>query len=554
MTPILIDGVNLPVFLNTPQMWWGPFESGGGTYLLARVGNNVTVYKSVDNGATWAIQDAANRPVMAAGQGAAVYYSGAGTVLDIAFSSALGIQLTTFDMATDTFGVVTAALAQNANALWLTQLSNGAFRVYLLDAGFAAHKTRWAEYSGGVWGAATIVSTNIADSRLPQFLLQSNDILGLFWQDAAGVQNVYYRQLSAAGVLGALQTIIAAAPAAVTLGRPLIWNGKIGLPYIRRIGFNTIPAIMWGNPEAVPVWTSEDTAPAETDGNNSFLALDGPNLRYWYLVEDNANIHRVYYTVNSGVAWGVPVLFYDEVTDPVIPAPPVQVIHNLTFSELSYGWSGMIGLERGTAQGGQVCTVFFLVAEAPPAPQASRVVTGTRRMVVLVPDPYDHCLWKEIPLHRQIPALGKCCLSNARESYFHNVEMPEGSVPFHRTAGIPTPLAAAGDVLILALEVPSGFDGVLRGIFHHYTGPGFLEGSGDIQWRIKINRTYAWHLGRMLVSMGQIGEPYPLEDGIPVTSLQRLEYLVSAPNLSGGILPVNSQIVAGIEGWMWPRR
>jgi hypothetical protein len=121
-------------------------------------------------------------------------------------------------------------------------------------------------------------------------------------------------------------------------------------------------------------------------------------------------------------------------------------------------------------------------------------------------------------------------------------------------AAIPTPLAASGDVQVLEFQVPTGYDGLISGLFHLYTGPGFMEGGGDLEWRILVNKTYALHLGQVLMSLGSRKGTYRIDGGIPVQSGQRIQYIVNAPNLSGGILPINSQIVCGLEGLFYARQ
>jgi hypothetical protein len=112
---------------------------------------------------------------------------------------------------------------------------------------------------------------------------------------------------------------------------------------------------------------------------------------------------------------------------------------------------------------------------------------------------------------------------------------------------------AIGDVEVLNFEVPPGYDGLIAGLFNVYTGPGFQDGNGDIEWRLLINRTYAVHLGRIMVSLGGQDQPYPVDGGIFIQSGTRIRYIVNVPNLSGGILPLASQIVCGLEGLFYAR-
>jgi hypothetical protein len=200
-----------------------------------------------------------------------------------------------------------------------------------------------------------------------------------------------------------------------------------------------------------------------------------------------------------------------------------------------------------------VSTITNTLIPPPPPPAVVRGGEGYRRPVCKPPNRFDCCLMVDAEKARRVPKLRMCQMPEQKEG-LKWVQAPPGSLLFRKTQAIPTPLAIAGDVPVLQFEVPTGYDGVIRGQFHRYTGPGFREGNGDLEWRVKINRVYAKHLGDVKVSIGQVGQPMPIRDGIPLSSQQRIQYIVAAPNLSGGILPVNSRIVCGLVGWFTPRR
>jgi len=193
-------------------------------------------------------------------------------------------------------------------------------------------------------------------------------------------------------------------------------------------------------------------------------------------------------------------------------------------------------------------------AEPPaPAPVAPVMQGGSRRMHVLVPNLFDHCLQNELDLHRKYRPQKACC----DVSLYYDitwVRAPKSAIPFRKTGTVPTPLAAAGDVTVLDFQVPVGYDGIIAGLFGVYTGPGFLEGNGDIVWRLIVNRVYAIHLGQVLVTLGSQQVPYPALGGIPIQSGNRIRYVVNVPNLSGGILPLASEIVCGLEGLFYARQ
>ena len=215
---------------------------------------------------------------------------------------------------------------------------------------------------------------------------------------------------------------------------------------------------------------------------------------------------------------------------------------------LLVGMSGFIG---GFAIG-PTSFYWFSIAGAPPLP--TQILTqGSRRMHILVPNRFDGCLASDVKLHEIAGPKRACCLDTVYSDIV-NVRAPANSIPFRKVNAIPTPLAASGDVIGLDFQVPQGYDGLVSGCFNVYTGPGFAEGGGDIEWRILVNKVYAVQLGRILVTLGSRAQSYPVDGGIQLQSGQRIQYIVNVPNLSGGILPLASQIVCGLEGLFYARQ
>ena len=202
---------------------------------------------------------------------------------------------------------------------------------------------------------------------------------------------------------------------------------------------------------------------------------------------------------------------------------------------------------------GEIKTAIITNTRNPVIARRPRIF-GTRRLVILEPNAYDDCL-KGLPeLYRQIPwGQGICCVPD-RYDYQGWKKFNADAEPFRRIQAVATPLAIAGDVLVVTFWPPLGWDGILHGIFNRYTGPGFRDGGGDIEWRLQFGPVYAKQMGRVLVQMGQVNKFYKLNQGIPFKSHRPIHWWVYAPNGSGAILPVNSQIVCGLEGWIFPRK
>lgn len=131
--------------------------------------------------------------------------------------------------------------------------------------------------------------------------------------------------------------------------------------------------------------------------------------------------------------------------------------------------------------------------------------------------------------------------------------IPEQARAFAKTNGILTPVPAAGDVVVVRFRVPDGYDGTIKQMYNLYTGTGFVQGSGDIVWRIKLNRYYSKDWGNLPYMLGSTITPVPLNDAILLQSGQLVELVVNVPNLSGLIQVGASLILGGLKGFFYPR-
>lgn len=136
---------------------------------------------------------------------------------------------------------------------------------------------------------------------------------------------------------------------------------------------------------------------------------------------------------------------------------------------------------------------------------------------------------------------------------------PPGSYVFDPSALIPLPASADGDVTVFSIKVPLGFDGVILGQYHEYLpNPAaptpFVQGSGDIEWRIWIDGRYAADCGQMLVQLGKTSSLSPIHGGILLKSRNEVRYIVAAPNGSGALSPGIGNIAAGLHGYFYPRK
>lgn len=135
---------------------------------------------------------------------------------------------------------------------------------------------------------------------------------------------------------------------------------------------------------------------------------------------------------------------------------------------------------------------------------------------------------------------------------------PKGAVHFNPNGIIPLPAPVDGDVQVFALKVPLGYDGIITGQFNVYIGNGFIEGSGDLIWRVLVYDPviprYLRDCGQIQATLGQVNIYATVPGGLLLRSGNTVAYVVNAPNTSGALpAPGTGNIICGIHGWLWPR-
>jgi hypothetical protein len=131
--------------------------------------------------------------------------------------------------------------------------------------------------------------------------------------------------------------------------------------------------------------------------------------------------------------------------------------------------------------------------------------------------------------------------------------LPKEGVPFNKTGGITTPQAAAGDQIVLSFRVPTGYDGLLSGLWMGYSGAGFLQGSGDIIFRVQRNQVFLKDLSNCPFLLGNPKQPVSMTQGALLLSGQLVRLIVNVPNLSGLIQVGQSTVSGGLIGFWWAR-
>lgn len=126
---------------------------------------------------------------------------------------------------------------------------------------------------------------------------------------------------------------------------------------------------------------------------------------------------------------------------------------------------------------------------------------------------------------------------------------PDGYKSFDYAMAIPTPAVVGVDTPIVSFNVPQGMDGVIKRISNGLAGIGFVDGGGDIVWRIFIDGSPVQGYDNITVRLGEINNPTLIE-GIRIRSNQAVSLVV---NNVTGLIPVGgTQATGRLGGYFYP--
>jgi hypothetical protein len=192
----------------------------------------------------------------------------------------------------------------------------------------------------------------------------------------------------------------------------------------------------------------------------------------------------------------------------------------------------------------------------PPSysPPHYRTRPDAPALVVTEPNAASKCLDREQALYELIIRKGGlqklCCVSQYKYATPPWLKMPGEGRQYQEIDSIPLPANDGLNHVVTQFVVPTGYDGVITSIANFYTGVGFVEGSGDLVWRLLIARRWARNLGNIDTTLGSLTSPCPLfRGGIRVFSDQLITYYVNVPVASA---LVGGRVVCGVFGWFYP--
>jgi hypothetical protein len=107
---------------------------------------------------------------------------------------------------------------------------------------------------------------------------------------------------------------------------------------------------------------------------------------------------------------------------------------------------------------------------------------------------------------------------------------------------------------VLQFLVPVGYDGIIDTVIANISGNnnGFIEGSGQISWRLAANKRYLRDVGNLQFSLGSLITPIPdPNSGLRIYSGNIVNFYVTFSAAAVGTL--TGTIVCACMGWIYPR-
>lgn len=405
------------------------FQIGGNLYTVATQTANFpaicTVYKSIDSGNTWTAMDTANAPQetanfpYAGGQfNQGIGISSFGAIIYIAYRNfaaglATGVRVASFNTATGLWGATTVDVPSTdagtgtVGPMGLHATAANTFNlVYSIQSG-PTITMKSVQYTGGVWGAATSIGTDITNPELTGYFVDQGTSTAhiAYSQGIAFATNpltpnpVNHLSIAADGTVSTSDTIIADAVQFSASGFNFtypgmcygcVFNGKVVFPFIMHLGINdNIPAVAVksGN-----VWTITQLGNDLTDSTGSsgawiYAAVIGGQLTiFWgnhYFGTGQVDQIRSS-TSTDGLTFSTPVTRYDLVTDPptgFTPKANNNALYNISVTALTDGSIGATFQITDDLSGNAIATYVNLgkIPVIPTVPGSQLVFYGVRR-------------------------------------------------------------------------------------------------------------------------------------------------------------------------------
>lgn len=443
----------------------GPYQRGTDAFaavttidLVASGSQSISIYQSTDS-QNWTEQDLANAPSSAnnnAPFASSFYPKAGGDTLYVADNDPpnpiplVGVlNLHSFSMATAKWTLIAGGGPSADNFLTnpqflLVRRSTGEFILaYMARDGGGKRQVYYVSYNGG-WGAPVLVSSGYAngDSAHPALIgIDAADRVYILWysfDSGTSATGNLYGTILTGGVLSGASLIISQA----TINQywePQKFNFAVGWntqgKYVTRLNQVAWALPFWnvgGNPGIVPTLVIADCATGtfSTATVHSYsLADSNEQDQFWIDFAPNAaeTILRTAWTRNTpgdgnlavysdstttlaGPSWGAPATYYNEATNPPVPAQAANGTNSISARFLTGGFSALIGL-FSFQNGGSFQQAQFGLVDTTQAATPAVVNPGPagRKPVPLHPNQFDFCLHRENRLYCAIDVARLMC-------------------------------------------------------------------------------------------------------------------------------------------------
>jgi hypothetical protein len=135
---------------------------------------------------------------------------------------------------------------------------------------------------------------------------------------------------------------------------------------------------------------------------------------------------------------------------------------------------------------------------------------------------------------------------HARPNYW---EPPRNAAPIEKSSQpfVAYPAPGAPAITVLSYTVPNGYRGAIRWIAIVAVGGGFIDGTGNVVWRIQRNAQWVQGYEMLTAQIGSWAEPNPA----PLEVQENETYTVTV-EVPTGMPPQSGTTGARFRGWLQP--
>jgi hypothetical protein len=175
------------------------------------------------------------------------------------------------------------------------------------------------------------------------------------------------------------------------------------------------------------------------------------------------------------------------------------------------------------------------------------------------PNEWNRCLDAEARMWSEILKRGgleMVCETMRKKRYQRppwEIMPPEGErIQFAGTLPLP---GDGTENVIFTFRMEKGWDGVITIVSNTYEGAGFVDGSGDLTWRLQVGARFIPDMGNVLFQTSNMQNPAPLEGGyIRLLSQQQVTGFVHVGGTASVRLTPPGRLNSVVVGWKYPRR